>query len=290
MLLGAARFVSELRFWKVQSVGNDFVLVLLDDVPGDQLSVLAQNVCRRKFSIGSDGLLAVGLDGPFVRMRMFNPDGSEDFCGNGLRCAALFAEDQGWKHGDFELLHLDRIVPARVRGVHTEGKTTGVVSTTIGRASFEPSAVPLAQGSSELFDAPLEIGSHTYIASALSTGSTHTILFVEALPDDEEIERVGPLIEHHPLFPERTSTIWTVVESDERLRVRIWERGVGETLGCGTGSSAAASAWLRRRGGGGEVEVINPGGMITVEMQAWDAPITASSVAEIVYAGRVKAS
>ncbi|MCB8932391.1 MAG: diaminopimelate epimerase [Fimbriimonadaceae bacterium] len=273
--------MSEIPFWKVESVGNDFVLVDLAalDALGigeDRLPAITRAVSPRRFGIGSDGLLALDTRPRPLRMRMFNPDGSEDFCGNGLRCAARFATTRAGVEPSFSIHHLGREVPVQV-------SPDGMIQTGIGTASFDPALVPLIGG--ELFEGPLESAGETLIVSALSTGSTHTILFVDSLPDDETFERLGPAIENHPRFPERTSAIWAVPDGRDTLRIRIWERGAGETQGCGTGSSAAAAAWLRREGRGGTVTVHNPGGTLRVAMDAWDAPIRVEGRARVLFEG-----
>lgn len=273
--------MSAIPFLKVEAIGNDFVLVDLAvleslGVSEEQLPAIARHVAPRRFGIGSDGLLALDTRPRPLRMRMFNPDGTEDFCGNGLRCAALFATTRAGVESAFTIHHLGREVPTRV-------SQDGTIQTQIGPASFEPDAVPLI--GAELFESPLEVDGQELIVSALSTGSTHTVLFGESLPDDETFERLGPAIEHHPRFPERTSVIWAAPEGSDTLRIRIWERGAGETLGCGTGSSAAAAAWLRRQGRGGTITVHNPGGTLRIKMEAWNAPIEVEGEAQLLYDG-----
>ncbi|MBX7136098.1 MAG: diaminopimelate epimerase [Fimbriimonadaceae bacterium] len=282
----------KIPFWKVQAVGNDFVLVHLDDFTDAdrQLPDLARDVSRRRFGVGSDGLLALGQESDRLRMRMFNPDGSEDFCGNGLRSAAAHAVIHGLVSGRaFDIAHLGHVVPAEVDDIegHPSAKQ---VRTIIGTASFDPRSVPLTEGSQEKFETPLSVGDEVLEISSLTTGSTHTVIFVPELPADGRFEHLSQLLEHHPLFPERTSVIWVREPGSleaERLVIRIWERGAGETLGCGTGSSAAAAAWFRRTGRGGEIVVQNPGGDVRVEMARWDAPIAAASRAEEVFAGNL---
>ena len=275
MLVGA----NELKFWKVQSIGNHFPLILLSDFSGD-LSTLAQSMCRDHFGIGGDGLLAVGMEGSDVRLRMFNPDGTEDFCGNGLRCAARFAFDQGMVGPSFNLLHLDRTVPVTVEGP--------LIKTIIGTASYEPKDVPTIIAG-ELFDETIFAGrdadwSVVLSGSALSTGSTHVVLPVGSLPDDDGFRAISSRLEVDPRFPQRTSVIWAARDG-EALSIRIWERGVGETLGCGTGSSAAAVDWMRRRKRGGRIEVKNPGGTVWVSADTWSSPITLEGEATTVFQG-----
>lgn len=278
-----------LPFWKVQAVGNDFVLVHFDDLPDSHDKVLpdlARRVSDRKFGVGSDGLLAVGWSGDRMRMRMFNPDGTEDFCGNGLRCAAahgvLSYSPPAGPRDEFDIEHLGRIVLARVSAGSAPHRC--LVTTRIDGATFDPSMVPLASGVGELFESPIEVDGKSVVGSALSTGSTHTILFVDALPQEAEFEELGRALEHAPLFPQRTSVVWAVPASGH-MSIRIWERGAGETLGCGTGASAAVAAWYRLTDGRGTTEVRSKGGIVTVAMERWDAPIDLTSEAEEVYRG-----
>ena len=211
---------------------------------------------------------------------MFNPDGTEDFCGNGLRCAARFAFDQRMVGATFNILHLDRTVPVTVDGA--------LIKTIIGTASYEPKDVPTIIAG-ELFDETIFAGrdsdwSVVLAGSALSTGSTHVVLPVGSLPDDEGFKAISSRIEVDPRFPQRTSVIWAAREA-EALKIRIWERGVGETLGCGTGSSAAAVDWMRRRKRGGRIEVKNPGGTVWVSADTWSSPITLEGEATTVFQG-----
>ena len=324
-----------LPFWKLQSIGNDFVLIHLDDilallVPPSQdptatssqalsevgqlpegndgglepnreaqpskagpivptisslelnqyLGGLSIKVCDRKFGIGADGLLTVKKVGTELQMRMFNPDGTEDFCGNGLRCATLHVVNLGWFEGAFMIDHFGR----RVRSVVVGGRVT----TKIGVADYTPEKVPQTNG--ELFNQTVWSGMDSgmplsLFGSALTTGSTHVVIPTTWIPDDDSFRSISSKIEVDPLYPNRTSVIWSEEVEPMKLRIRIWERGVGETLGCGTGSSAAAADYLRRKDRGGTVEVINPGGSIFVTMEAWYRPITVEGVAIEVYQG-----
>jgi diaminopimelate epimerase len=268
-------------FWKYESVGNDFPILSLAELPpSPDLNRLAIKMCDRRFGIGGDGLLTLEqVEADRLNLRMFNPDGTEDFCGNGIRCAARYASDLGWVGESFEIRHLGRTVPVRIQG--------DLIVTEIGKASYRPADVPLRPGFKELFQTPIYWSeTETIQGSALTTGSTHVILPVESLPSTEELERLGPLIEHFELYPARTSVIWTKVVSRNHLKIRIWERGVGETLGCGTGSSAAAMDYLRAERRGGEVKVDNPGGSVRVSAAAWEAAITIFGEAQAVFSGR----
>jgi diaminopimelate epimerase len=274
-----------LRFWKTQTVGNDFVLLHGDDVRAqgleESLPEVAKQLCSRHFGIGSDGLLVVQAENGELHLRMFNPDGTEDFCGNGLRCAALHAHRLGWVPGEFRIEHYGRLVSAAVL-------SDSSVKTAIGPAVYEAEDVPLdvVAHPEPMIDEAL----HGYLGSAVSAGSTHFVTFVAELPSDEELERAGRLIENDKLFPERTSVIFVKEIGVRILQIRIWERGVGETLGCGTGSSAAAAEWMRKRAQSGDVEVRNPGGVLTVSADAVGGSLVTQSKPVETFSGEIAVS
>jgi diaminopimelate epimerase len=270
-----------MRFTKVESIGNDFVLVEhqdLEDASEEAIRQLSIAICERRFGVGSDGLLLIQMEGADLRLRMFNPDGTEDFCGNGLRCAGLYAYTKEWVGRQFTIQH-------HGRAVGTEILPDCSIRTVLGKASFDPKDVPLDEVAGELYLGMIELVEGTVFASAVTTGSTHTVIFVDDLPADPYFSRISSQLEHHPLFPERTSVIWTREIAPMKLQIRIWERGVGETLGCGTGSSAAAAVYVRKTGLGGEVSVENPGGHLAVKAERWDAPIEVSSHAKLLFEG-----
>jgi diaminopimelate epimerase len=272
-----------LRFWKLQSIGNDFPLVCGDDIAGDfPLDQVATRLCDRKFGVGGDGLLVLSRKSSnTLLLRMFNPDGSEDFCGNGLRCAARYAIDHEWVAKRFAIEHLDQTVSVEV--------SESVIRTTLGKASYDPRAVPLERGTGELFLKPVYWSdSKSIVGSALTTGSTHVVIPVDDLPSDEDFLELGPKIEHFGLYPERTSVIWRKVVDRDSIKIRIWERGVGETLGCGTGSSAAAMDYLRSENRGGRIFVANPGGDVSVEAESWNGSIIVQGEAFETFAGQIE--
>ena len=263
-------------FWKTETIGNDFVLVRLEDVQGLDFSDLAVELCERRFAIGSDGLLVVAPTPFGISLRMFNPDGTEDFCGNGLRCAGWHAQLEGWVGSSFEILHGGRMIQTEVSG-------GGRVSITLPPADFNPGAVPVVS--------PHEmIGQSVYglVGTAVSTGSAHFVALVEKLPGDKEFHSTSPKIETDKLFPEHISVIYTQEVGPAHLKLRIWERSVGETLGCGTGSVAAAVVWARKCGFGGEVKVSNPGGDLIVRLRDWQSPVVSESRPNRVYEGTVQ--
>jgi diaminopimelate epimerase len=275
-------------FYKVESIGNDFVLVQEEDARSlalcdydTFLSNLSVQASERRFGVGSDGLLVVSHSDGRVSMRMFNPDGSEDFCGNGIRCAAVHALDQGWVQESFTMEHRGQEVPCKVCG-------DGCVETMLGAASYRPEDVPVhfLDDPANTFDRVVWADRDTIVrGSALSTGSTHVVVPVPQLPEDREFFRISPLIENDPQFPDRTSVIWTQERGPGELDIRIWERGAGETLGCGTGASAAAVDYMRRNSSTGVVSVESRGGVLQISAPSWDAPLFVRGTAKEMFRG-----
>ncbi|MBC8137223.1 MAG: diaminopimelate epimerase [Fibrella sp.] len=245
-----------LPFTKMQAVGNDFV-VIEETVWGADTDWAQEAIrlCDRHKGVGADGLLVVCPSKiADVRMRMFNPDGTEDMCGNGLRCVVRWAVEHGHlktsddephsRTGDIETLVGPRFAHAKM-----EGGKVGEIVTHMGEPLFRPNELPMTIADRDaVLDYALSVeGYGTITVSTVNTGSTHTVIWVDELPDDELFLSLSPKIEHHPLYPERTSVLWarySVARSD--FEIRIWERGVGETLGCGTGACAVAVLAVRQ--------------------------------------------
>ncbi|MDI9636688.1 diaminopimelate epimerase [Kamptonema cortianum] len=263
-------------FWKLETVGNDFVLVNQQDVQGVDLPRLAIQLCERRFSIGSDGLLVLDNSSDQLKLQFFNPDGTVDFCGNGLRCAAWHAYRQGWVGTSFDI-HQDGAVIAM------DVRRSGSVTARMPAANYSPTAVPILS-EDEWIDR--QVAGVT--GTAVSTGSTHFVSFVDEFPSELEFNQLGPAIEHDRLFPLRTSIMWTKVIHERHLAILIWERGIGETLGCGTGAIAAASVWFKKAGLSGDITVQSKGGMLKIFMESYSSPVTVTSEPEELFSGTIQ--
>ena len=262
-----------ISFVKMQAAGNDFVVVDGSCCPGLDWPSVARRLCRRRFGIGSDGLMVVepSAGGGYLA-RMFDPDGCEDFCGNGTRCAAAFLHHQGLVRD--EAFQLDTRMGRLDVRLHLGSGVAVGATVNMGRAAFEPERIPATFQGDHVLQRELEVPGRVFEVSSVSTGTTHTVLFVDALPSDGEFLRWSPQIEKHPAFEEGTSVLWVVVESTSRARVRIWERGgVGESLACGTGACAVVAVGNRLGLTSDRLTVVSKGGELRVVLdghkQAW---------------------
>ncbi len=232
-----------LQFAKYEATGNDFVIVDEIDDPAPTLDAAA--VCDRWTGVGADGLIRVtrGSAAPF-RFDLTNADGSPaEMSGNGMRCLSAYLREAGRRDGD----PVDIETPARVPHVTHTRDGGRVISAVVemGTPNFTKAAIPMVGPAWETFqEQPIEIGGRvtvTVTATALSMGNPHLVLFVEEDPDRFHLEHIGPALERHELFPERTNVELARIQ-DGDIHVRVWERGVGETLACGTGACAVAVA------------------------------------------------
>ena len=282
-----------MRFIKLHGYGNDYLVFKADDLraAGD-LSEFARRVCDRHFGAGSDGIAVVGqadeAGAADFDVRIFNPDGSEAaMSGNGTRCAAAALVHEGvWTQPVLRLSTRSGVKTYR-RLEADESRGSYRFAAEIGRPRFESEAVPLLTDEplARVVSHPLEVGpGETVEVTALEMCNPNCCLFVDDF-DSVDWRRLGRLIESHPRFPARTNVEFIRVVSTERIEVRIWERGVGETLSSGTGSSAAAVAACLNGLTNRRVTVETPGGTLAVEWREEDGEVVLTGEAEVVYRG-----
>ena len=269
----------------MQAAGNHFVVLDARETGERDWASLAVWLCRERSGPGGDGLLVV-LDGQAapVRMRMFNPDGTEDDCGNGLRCVALYARERGRApNAEFAVETRTGTKPVEVLGAGLRAD----VRTGMGKALLDPAAIPILLERPNALEFSLHGGGREFTASSVFTGSTHTVIFER--PDDGQFHAWSRSIETHDLFPQRTSVLWTSLgpeptSGETRASVRIWERGVGETLACGTGAAAVAVVLRCTGRAPGDVRVQSRGGELRVHVED-DLAVVLTGPAAFVYRG-----
>jgi len=275
-----------MRFVKMHGTGNDFVLV---EAQGEEQDwpALARAVCDRHFGIGADGLLlALPSTTADVRMRIFNPDGSEaEMCGNGIRCLVRYAVERGLVRPRGDETTVETLAGLRTVRLEWEDRRIARVTVGMGRPRFSPAEVPVAlEAFGPVVDHPLEIAGHLLHLTCLSLGNPHAVHFLDTPVARFPLAQVGPQVERHPLFPNRVNFEVARLLDRRRLELRVWERGAGETLACGSGATAAVVA-ARLHGWADEaVEVALPGGTLVIR---WDGEGEAllSGPAEFVFEG-----
>jgi diaminopimelate epimerase len=275
-----------MRFVKMQGAGNDFVLL---EAQGDERDWprLAQVMCDRHFGVGADGLiLALPSAQADVRMRMFNPDGSEaEMCGNGLRCIVKYVVEGGLARARDGRIGVETLAGVLAAQTFGDGRTVERVRVSMGVPRFAPAEVPvLVEAEPPIVDLPLEVGGHALRLTCVSMGNPHAVHFLADPVAAFPLEEIGPLVENHPLFPQRVNFEVAQVLGRDRIEARVWERGVGATLACGSGACATIVA-ARVQGLVGErVDITLPGGTLAVE---WDGrgEVYLTGPAERVFAG-----
>jgi len=273
-----------MRFTKMHGLGNDFILIngFCEKVPVDRKD-FAITLCNRQLGIGADGvLLLMPSNCADAQFLVYNSDGSQaEMCGNGVRCAALFAKREGIIKSDnatFETLG-GLVYPQIV------DKEQGIVRVNMGLARLQPKDIPALFGGEKVVAAPLEVGIDTLAVTLVSMGNPHCVIFVDDVVNFP-VEEVGPKIEKHPKFPAKTNVEFVQVLAPGHLKMRVWERGCGQTLACGTGSCASAVAAKLNGYGDTSFEVELACGSLFIELAA-DGHVELLGPATFVFDGEI---
>lgn len=229
------------KFYKMQGIGNDYIYFDCMKQPIEDAGALSVRLSDRHFGIGGDGvILLCPSDVADCRMKMYNLDGSEGkMCGNGIRCVGKLAHDLGYVNGDE--VSIETLSGVKTLKLYTD--SNGLVSSAkvdMGAPVLRGDLIPSLLPGETVVNAPIEVDGRTFGATLVSMGNPHCVVFED--PDRVGLEHYGPLFERHPLFPERVNTEFVRVIDPLRLKMRVWERGSGETLACGTGACASVVA------------------------------------------------
>lgn len=285
----------KLKFTKMQGAGNDFVVIDSTRSPFALTEAQLRFLGDRHFGVGADQILVVEaprLPDTDFRYRIFNQDGGEvEQCGNGARCFAKFVTEKG-------LTTKRAIRVETMKGViEPELQEDGRVRVNMGAPRFAPEDLPFnTEGLSHLSRSrdtlwEVKAGGYNNWISALSMGNPHAVMVVGDV-DAARVDEIGPAIEHHPAFPKRVNVGFLQPLSSSSGRLRVWERGAGETLACGTGACAAAVAGMRRGLFGPAVEIEARGGRLRIEWAGIGSetpqPVYLTGPAEIVFEGEIE--
>jgi diaminopimelate epimerase len=257
-----------MRFVKGHGLGNDYIVIDAAELPAELTTDQIARICDRNRGVGSDGILLLvpAWDGADFGVRILNPDGSEaEKSGNGLRIFAKYLRDHGHAKTDrFTVATKGGRVECRC---HVTDGRVGLVTVEMGGCTFLAPEIPMNGPAREVVGVPLQVDGETLLVTAVSVGNPHCVIFTDRL-DEALVRRLGPLVERHPAFPNRTNVQWARVASRSAVDILIWERGAGFTLASGSSSSAVASAAVKNGlCDHGPVTVRMPGGTLHVEVR-----------------------
>ncbi len=277
-----------LPFTKMHGIGNDYVYVNAFDVQVEDPAALARKVSPRHTGIGSDGLILIHPSSKAdARMEMYNADGSRgEMCGNGIRCVAKFVYDNGLARRPSLTIETD--AGLRTLDLEIEGDRVRRVTVDMGPPLLAPHDVPLL-ADRPMIDSPLEVDGREYQATCISMGNPHCVLFVPSTVD-APVHTLGPRIETDARFPRRVNVEFAEVLGPlpaNRLRMRVWERGSGETAACGTGACAVTVAAVLTSRASRRVVVELLGGELEIEWREADGHVLMTGAAEEVFRGEI---
>lgn len=278
-----------MNFTKMHGIANDYIYVNCFKEKVDNPSELAIRLSDRRRSIGADGLILICPSKVAdFKMRMFNADGSEGkMCGNGTRCVGKYVYDKGLT--DKTTLTLETLSGIKKLDLHIKDGKVKTVTVDMGRAEFAAEKVPVTSGSEEMVNFPMRVAGRTWNATAVSMGNPHCVIFTDDDIKKLNLESIGPEFEHNPVFPDRVNTEFVNITDANALSMRVWERGSGETMACGTGACAAAAAAVKNgiARSGDNVTVKLLGGRLEITVLK-DYHVTMTGPAETAFEGWVE--
>lgn len=257
----------KIKFSKLQALGNDYIYVdcIKQDPRGVNLRKLSKSICDRHFGVGGDGLILI-LPGEKAKFKMefYNPDGTKaEMCGNGVRCFARYLCQHGLSRKKKEWIETKkRLIQTEILNSHPENFQIRV---DMGEPVLDRKKVPVKGDLKFCIQEKLKIGGKIFEITSLSMGNPHTVVLVKNFPKDWQ--KVGALIENHPMFPQKTNVEFAKVLNPKKIELRVWERAAGETLASGTGACAALVTTFFKGKTNRKAEVIFPKGILKVE---WD--------------------
>lgn len=256
-----------MKFTKMQGLGNDYIYVDCMKETVEDPSAVAIKVSDRHFGVGSDGLILVKASQVAdYRMEIYNADGSvAEMCGNGIRCVGKFLHDNGYVKSDSVSIETGAGVKLLNLIIDETGVCVGA-RVDMGEPILEPAKIPVRMTNERVVDEEIKVGGKKYHVTCVSMGNPHAVVFVddiESLP----LELIGPLFENHPVFPARINTEFVKIIDKNTVNMRVWERGSGETMACGTGACAVVVASVLNKHCDRNVTVNLRGGQLKI---LWD--------------------
>ena len=275
-----------IKFTKMQGLGNDYVYIDAINQKIENESSLAQIISNRHFGIGSDGLILIcSSEIADFKMRMFNSDGSEaEMCGNGIRCVGKFVYDKGLTNKT--TLKIETLAGVKELKLNLKEGKVDTVRVDMGEPILEAEKIPVVSSEKMVKNLKLEIEEREFNFTCVSMGNPHAITFVENV-ENFEVEKYGSKIEVNKRFPKKTNVEFIEIVNKEYIKMRVWERGAGETLACGTGACASVVAGIINNLIERKVTVELLGGILEIEWNKEDNHIYMTGPAVIVYEGEL---
>lgn len=281
-----------MKFTKMEGCGNDYIYMdgKKEVLPAEEKSRIVQRLSDRHFGIGGDGVIFINpSEIADFEMEMYNMDGSRsEMCGNGIRCVGKYVYDHGLtdkteitveSFGKIKYLELD---------VDQASGKVSMIKVNMGTPVLEASEIPVVAAVSPVVNEKICVEDQEYRMTCVSMGNPHAVIFVDRMPDDETMLRVGPKFENHERFPRRTNTEFVEVINRDYVKMRVWERGTGETLACGTGACAVAVACVLNGLTNEKVSVELLGGTLQIEWNRQENTIYMTGPATTVFEGEIE--
>lgn len=279
----------KIRFTKMHGCGNDYVYIngFTEKLAQEEKPGFVRRVSDRHFGIGSDGVIFINpSDEADFEMEMYNADGSRsEMCGNGIRCVAKFVHDKGLTdRSRFSVISGGKI---KYMDLTVENGVTVAVRVDMGEPELVPERIPVKACGDMAVDEPIEVCGREYRMTCVSMGNPHAVVFLEDV-DGLEIEKIGPHFENHARFPRRTNTEFVQVIDQNHVKMRVWERGTGETLACGTGCCATAVSCVLNGLTKRHVTVQVLGGELAIDWDEYSNHVFMTGPAEFVFEGEIE--
>lgn len=276
-----------MKFTKMHGIGNDYVYVNCLEEKIENPAEVAKFVSDRHFGIGSDGLILINPSkAADFEMRMYNADGSSgQMCGNGIRCVAKYVYDYGLTTKTS--ISVDTLAGIKYLDLTVENGKVSLVKVNMGAPELTAGKIPVIAEGEQAIDVPIQVNGKDYQMTCVSMGNPHCVIFMEEDVRELDLEKIGPMFENHPRFPERINTEFVNVIDNHTLRMRVWERGSGETLACGTGACATVVASILNGKAEGEVTVQLLGGDLQITWEGGSEPVYMTGPATVVFDGEI---
>jgi diaminopimelate epimerase len=236
--------MAKIKFTKMHGIGNDYIYINCFEQKIENPNELAIKMSPRRFSVGADGVILIcPSDVADVKMRMFNLDGSEaKMCGNGIRCVGKYIYDNNIAHQS--VVTVETLSGIKTLEIADKCGKAETITVDMGTPELTPSKIPAVAEGNAIINQPITVAGRQYRITAVSMGNPHAVVFCDEI-DSLNLEKIGPDFEHHAMFPEQVNTEFIRVINKNTLQMRVWERGSGETLACGTGACASVVAAVK---------------------------------------------